>query len=207
MILRDKYFFSNIAINYEDFDQQQKYYSVLFMQQFVIHSIIIYSCNNKFMHGIINLESNVEMTLFYIRIILTGLFFWLVSIIITLLRKPNRKKVQIDPSKYSIFEWYTVFRYGKQKLVPCSKQTMRMAETDHVLCFSQSHGMLTAKYKFWFTMSKHLIVDGFAQDSIFCSRWQKQKILPIRLKPKRILREPAWGPTLNHSLSFCRNAL
>ena len=34
---------------------------------------------------------------------------------------------------------------------------MRLAETDHVICFSQSHGLFTTKYKFWFTMSKHLI--------------------------------------------------
>ena len=39
----------------------------------------------------------------------------------------------------------------------CSKQTMRLAETDHVICFSQSHGLFTTKYKFSFTMSKHLI--------------------------------------------------
>ena len=43
------------------------------------------------------------------------------------------------------------------KPVLCSEQTMWLAETDHVLCLSQSHGLLTTEYKFLFTMSKHLI--------------------------------------------------
>ena len=51
-----------------------------------------------------------------------------------------------------------VFRHGKPKLVLCSKQTMRFAETDHVICFCQSHGLLTRNYKFSFSMSKHLIL-------------------------------------------------
>ena len=43
---------------------------------------------------------------------------------------------------------YKVFRHSKQKLVICSKQTMRFAETGCVI---------TTKYKFSFTMSKHLV--------------------------------------------------
>ena len=54
-----------------------------------------------------------------------------------------------------------VFHYSRQKLVLCSKQTMRLAETDHMICFSQSHGLLTTKYKFLFTMSKHLMHSEF----------------------------------------------
>ena len=34
---------------------------------------------------------------------------------------------------------------------------MQLAEIDHEICFSQSYGLLTTKYKFWFTVSKHLI--------------------------------------------------
>ena len=57
----------------------------------------------------------------------------------------------------NIFERNKVFRHSKRKLVICSKQTMRLSETDHVICFSQSHGLFTTKYKFWFTMLKHLM--------------------------------------------------
>ena len=44
-----------------------------------------------------------------------------------------------------------VFRDSKPKLVLRSEQsvvTMRLTETDHVICFSQSHGLFTTKYKF-----------------------------------------------------------
>ena len=51
---------------------------------------------------------------------------------------------------------YKVFRHSKRKLVLCSKQAMRLAETGHVICFSQSHGLFTTKYKFWFIMLKTL---------------------------------------------------
>ena len=50
-----------------------------------------------------------------------------------------------------------MFRHSKPKLVLRSKQTMRLAETDHVIFFNQSHGLFTTKYKFWFTISKHQI--------------------------------------------------
>ena len=50
-----------------------------------------------------------------------------------------------------------VFQHSKPKLVFCSKQTLRLAETNHVICFSQPHGLFTTKYKFWFSMLKHLI--------------------------------------------------
>ena len=35
-----------------------------------------------------------------------------------------------------------VFRNSKTKLKLCSKQAMRLCETDDVICFSQSHGLL-----------------------------------------------------------------
>ena len=38
---------------------------------------------------------------------------------------------------------YKVFLDSKRKLVLCSKQIMRLAETDHVFCFSLSHGYCT----------------------------------------------------------------
>ena len=41
-------------------------------------------------------------------------------------------------------------RHSKPKLVLCSKQTMRLAETDYMICFRQSHGLFTTEYKFWF---------------------------------------------------------
>ena len=50
-----------------------------------------------------------------------------------------------------------VFRHSKPRLVLCSKQTIRLAETDRVICFSQSHGLFTTKCKFSFTMSNHLM--------------------------------------------------
>ena len=52
---------------------------------------------------------------------------------------------------------YKVFRRTKSNLVLCSNITIRLAQKDHVICLSQSYGLFTTKYKFWFTMSKHLI--------------------------------------------------
>ena len=52
-----------------------------------------------------------------------------------------------------------MFRHSIPKHVLCYKQTIQLAETDHVICLSQSHGLFTTKYKFWFTMLKHFI-DG-----------------------------------------------
>ena len=34
---------------------------------------------------------------------------------------------------------------------------MRLVVTDHMICFRQSHGLFTTRYKFLFAMSKHLI--------------------------------------------------
>ena len=59
---------------------------------------------------------------------------------------------------------YKVFWNSKQKLVPCNKQTMRLAETDHVICFNELHDLFTTRYKFLFTMSKHLsVVQGYVR--------------------------------------------
>ena len=44
---------------------------------------------------------------------------------------------------HSACDHYKVFRHSKRKLVLCSKQIMRLVETDHVICFSQSHGYYT----------------------------------------------------------------
>ena len=51
-----------------------------------------------------------------------------------------------------------LFQHNKRKLVLRSKQIVRLAETDHMICFSQLHGLFTTKYKFSFTMSKLLIM-------------------------------------------------
>ena len=62
-----------------------------------------------------------------------------------LIRLINSYFTRLIQDLVPIHGYNKVFRHVKQKLVFCSKQTMRLAKTDHVICFNQSHGLFRTR--------------------------------------------------------------